>query len=203
MKKEKEESEETNAAARKEELLSNENKPKVTFEHRYRVNRMLNKPIESEDTQNESLNEEEESSNNENKPKIGFEHRYRYSKYLESLQNAHEKPEAESKTEKNVAFKKSENNKKTSSSKKAKKSEQQKEVDEDLAKYAPELKQKVGFAYRYRVSLMNKAIEDGTYVKPEEVSKKSSHKQVIKDADDADSEDLIKYSAQLKPKVKK
>ena len=105
-------------------------KPKVGFEHRYRISRMLSSDQADKETKKiDSVLPAQDSYNAESKPKVGFEYRYRVSRMLADV---------------------SIDDFKSSKEKHSVKKENETDKEEILdPAYDPKLKPKVGFEYRY------------------------------------------------------
>jgi hypothetical protein len=157
-------------------------KPKVGFEHRYRISRMQENEQAKEAQKDEPILAEEENYKAETKPKVGFEYRYRISRMLSDIsiddfKNTKEKAAHE-------------------------KSSVKKDEPTDPA-YDPSLKPKVGFEYRYRISNM---LADK---KQNKLSKKLKAKEVKKETrvDNKHKKDIpvskseVNYDPEAKPKV--
>jgi hypothetical protein len=157
-------------------------KPKVGFEHRYRISRMQENEQAKDAQKDEPDLAEEENYKAEAKPKVGFEYRYRINRMLSDIsiddfKNTKEKAVNE-------------------------KSSLKKDEPTDPA-YDPSLKPKVGFEYRYRISNM---LADK---KQNKISKKLKAKEVKKETkvDNKHKKDIpasksdVNYDPLTKPKV--
>lgn len=174
-------------------------KPKVGFEHRYRISNMnakidvkeskrSKKPSKNVQSSKSEIKKEplkkesklksklqDEFNEPELKPKVGFEYRYRISNLISEVgieaAKKYKKPIIQPKKETNV------------------------EPKEDMD-YDPSSKPKVGFEYRYRISKMA-ADKNYEQAKEQKVSPKSQPKK----ESFVDIEKDSKYDPSLKPKV--
>jgi 6-pyruvoyl-tetrahydropterin synthase len=135
-------------------------KPRVGFEFRYRVGRMLHeqsrpgyKPKKMHETKVEETAAQPEEIQLESKPKVSFEHRYRVNKMLVEQSQPGYKKAIEPVIEKKLKEK----------------------IEEYDPKYDPKLKPKSGFEHRYRI---NKMLADNVFNKAMK-KKKKSQKQLV------------------------
>ena len=178
-----------------EPVLSEDSKPKVGFEYRYRISKFLADPnsklkkvdkISSAKVEVKKNNKEisskkiskEETVSNEDKPKVGFAYRYRISKYLADPN----RPKLDKQDPKTTA---KHGNKKEATTLHHKKSEKQEPIVEST-----EPKLKVGFQYRYRIS---KFLADPN-AKIEDLQKAESTKKHAKKEDKKQSKSQEKES---------